>query len=177
MTGAPLLALSLALVPLLGLAACTPRPDDAAAPGPSPGEAPPAAGTAAPSTPATEPPTPAEPAGTTGESETPTLVRVDRIDVAVLKSFPVQIHANLDGHLSDGCVEVGEPEVRREGNTFTITLPASRPPGRMCAQVLVPFGRSVPLPVRDLPKGEYEIRSHGAIASFTLDRDNSFRPR
>ena len=70
-----------------------------------------------------------------------------------------------------------EPEVRREGSTFTITLPASRPPGRMCAQVLVPFQRTVPVPVRDLAKGEYGIRSHGASASFTLDRDNSFNPR
>lgn len=166
MTGAPLLALSLALVPLLGLAACTPRPDDPAAPGAAPGEAPPAEGTAAPYVP---------PASE--EAEAPTLVRVDGIVVAVLKSFPVQIHANLSGHLSDACVEVGEPEVRREGSTFTITLPASRPPGRMCAQVLVPFQRTVPVPVRDLPKGEYGIRSHGASASFTLDRDNSFNPR
>ena len=181
MTSAPLLALSLAIVPLLGLAACTPRPDDPAAPGPSPGEAPAAAGTAAPSpapsVPHAAPPGSAEPGDTAGEATAPTLVRVDHIDVAVLKSFPVQIHANLGGHLSDACVEVGEPEVRREGSTFTITLPASRPPGRMCAQVLVPFQRTVPVPVRDLPKGEYGIRSHGASASFTLDRDNSFNPR
>ena len=177
MTGAPLLALSLALVPLLGLAACTPRPDDPAAPGPAPGEAPPAAGTAASSMPATSPTRGPEPGGTSEEAEAPTLVRVDHIDVAVLKSFPVQIHANLSGHLSDACVEVGEPEVRREGSAFTITLPASRPPGRMCAQVLVPFQRTVPVPVRDLPKGEYGIRSHGASASFTLARDNSFNPR
>ena len=148
MTGPRLLALSLALGPLLGLAACTPRPDDPAAPG-----------------------------GTAGEAETPTLVRVERIDVAVLKSFPVQIHANLSGHLSDGCVELAEAEVRREGSTFTIALPASRPAGRMCAQALMPFQRTVPVPVRDLPKGRYEILSHGASASFTLDRDNSFNPR
>ena len=177
MTGAPLLALSLTLVPLLGLAACTSRPDDPAAPGPSPGEAPAAEGAAAPSVPPTDPTGAAEPGGTAEEAAAPTLVRVDRIVVAVLKSFPVQIHANLSGHLSDACVEVGEPEVRREGSTFTIVLPASRPPGRMCAQVLVPFQRAVRVPVRDLPKGEYGIRSHGASASFTLDRDNSFNPR
>ena len=73
--------------------------------------------------------------------------------------------------------ELGEAEVRREGATFTITLPASRPPDRMCAQVLVPFARTVPLPVRDLPAGEYRIESHGAAATFSLARDNSFDPR
>jgi hypothetical protein len=175
---APPLALALAMALLGGLGACTPRPDEPAAPGA--GTAP-AAGpaTQAPATGAPPDPSPAaggSEAGGGGETEEPVLVRVDRMTVAMLKSFPVQVHANLEGHLSDACVEAGEAEVRRDGNTFTITIPASRPPGRMCAQVLVPFLRTVPLPVRDLPAGKYRIQAHGANASFTLDRDNSFNP-
>jgi inhibitor of cysteine peptidase len=173
--GIPLLALALALAPAAGLAACTPRPDDPAPPPASsaPG-APPAAATSSTGE------TGGEVEGTGEESEAeeePMLVRIEGIDVAVLKSFPVQIHAVLRGHLSDPCVEAGEALVSRDGNTFTVTIPAERPPGRMCAQVLVPFERSVPLPVRDLPKGEYRIEAHGASATFTLDRDNSFNPR
>jgi inhibitor of cysteine peptidase len=171
--GIPLLALALVLAPA-GLAACTPRPDEPAPPASSASGAPPAAATASTGEAGGE----VEGSGEESEAEEePVLVRIEGIDVAVLKSFPVQIHAVLRGYLSDPCVEAGEALVSRDGNTFTVTIPAERPPGRMCAQVLVPFERSVPLPVRDLPKGEYRIEAHGASATFTLDRDNSFNPR
>ena len=179
--GASLLALVLVLGPAAGLAACTPRPDEPGAPPASAASgssgaaaAPAAAGPAASASPQAGE---VEGTGEPSAEEEPVLVHIERIDVAVLKSFPVQIHAVLRGNLSDACVEAGEALVSREGSTFTVTIPAERPPGRMCAQVLVPFERSVPLPVRDLPKGEYRILAHGASGTFTLDRDNSFNPR
>ena len=43
----------------------------------------------------------------------------------------------------------------------------------MCAQMLVPFRRGVPLDVLGLHRGTYAVEAHGRRASFTLYQDNA----
>jgi hypothetical protein len=172
--------LAAALAVSLAAMACTPRgergaggaPTASRTPAPVASPAPtPAAGHPRSTPPASRPaPQPApggEPAG-----GGPTYVYLNRIEANVLESSPVQVRAELLGHLSDPCVELGEAVVRRVDNTFAVELPASRDPAAICAQMVVPFRRSVALEVRGLPRGTYRIEALGKAATFTLYRDN-----
>jgi hypothetical protein len=97
---------------------------------------------------------------------------VDSFDVLILESFPVQINVLVHGNLPDGCTEIAEPTVEREGNTFTVTLPTRRPAEAMCTQALVAYDYTVPLDVHGLPAGDYSVVVNGISGSFNLAVDN-----
>jgi inhibitor of cysteine peptidase len=100
---------------------------------------------------------------------------VESVDVMLLESFPLQVRVGVAGQLSDPCTALGEPRVSRDGTTFRVALPTTREPGRVCAQVLVPFETTVRLDVQGLPKGTYTVDVEGTTASFTFERDNELR--
>ncbi len=116
-------------------------------------------------------------AGTTVGTSQPAGGRafVESVDVMLLESFPLQVRVGVAGQLSDPCTTLGEPRVRRDGDTFRVELPTTRDPAKVCAQVLVPFETTVPLDVHGLPKGTYTVDVEGTTASFTFDRDNALR--
>ncbi|MGH2541439.1 MAG: hypothetical protein ACRDIB_01495 [Ardenticatenaceae bacterium] len=117
-------------------------------------------------------PTPTQPPPPSGEIETG-VAMVESVDVLILESFPVQIHANVRGNLPDTCTQLGEPEQMRDDNTFTVTLPTLREAGISCAEALTPFETTIPLDVADLPAGEYIVDVNGVTGSFTLQMDNT----
>jgi hypothetical protein len=98
---------------------------------------------------------------------------VDDVDVLILESFPVQLRAVVSGHKSVPCVELEEPAVIRDGNTFTIVL-AETPldPLILCAQVLAPFEVTVALDATGLEAGTYTVVANGVETTFTLAVDN-----
>jgi hypothetical protein len=166
----PLFAL-LALLALF-VAACTGSPRF------EPGAAPlePTA-TAAPDRPvSSEDPTP-EP-GPTPDMEKVIVgeAMVEQVDVLILESFPVQIHALVTGYLGDGCTEVGEIRQWREGNTLYVTIGTVRPADAICTLALVGLETTVPLDVRGLPAGTYTVDVHGVTISFELNVDNVMAP-
>ncbi len=97
----------------------------------------------------------------------PELLMVERVDVQVLESFPVQVQAVVHGSLSDSCTEIGEISQTREGNTVTVTIGANRPADAICAQVLEPFEQVIPLDGL-FPPGTYVVRVNGVETSFTV---------
>lgn len=97
---------------------------------------------------------------------------VDGVDVLILESFPVQVRVLVRGNLNDGCTELGEARVAREGSTFVVTLPTTREAAAMCTQALVPFEIGIPLDVLGLEAGTYTVDVNGTMASFVLDVDN-----
>lgn len=98
---------------------------------------------------------------------------VESLEVLILESFPVQVHAVVSGYLSDGCLSLAEITAERKGETFTVTLTTTRPAGEVaCTQVIVPFEETIPLDVYGLDAGKYYVVAQEQTATFTLDVDN-----
>jgi hypothetical protein len=104
------------------------------------------------------------------------VVVVKSIDIQILESFPLQVHAVVRGDLPDaGCTTIASVEQVREGNTFILTLVTTTDPLALCAQALTPFEEVVALDVRDLPAGTYTVRAGGIEQTFEFTVDNSLQ--
>ncbi|MBA1342157.1 MAG: hypothetical protein C5S52_00965 [ANME-2 cluster archaeon] len=102
------------------------------------------------------------------------LASVNDIEILLLESFPVQIHAVARGEHPDSCTKVDEVAARREGDTFFVTITTSRPADAMCAQVMTPFEEVVALDVVGLKAGVYTVDVNGVRDTFELQMDNIF---
>jgi inhibitor of cysteine peptidase len=98
--------------------------------------------------------------------------QVTSIDLLLLESFPVQVHAAVKGDFPDACTAIGTATQRREGNTIYVELMTTRPADMACAQVITPFEHNVPLDVAGLPAGTYTVDVNGVTGTFKLDVDN-----
>jgi hypothetical protein len=109
-------------------------------------------------------------------SESPTAVSVavvKSIDILLLESFPLQVHAVIRGDLPDaGCTTIASVEQVREGNTFNLTLVTTTDLLALCAQALTPFEEVVPLDVYGLPAGIYTVQAGGVQTTFEFTVDN-----
>jgi inhibitor of cysteine peptidase len=97
---------------------------------------------------------------------------VESVELLILESFPVQVHAVVKGHLADGCTSIGEVEQTRKDNVITITVSTVRPAEAMCTMALIPFETTVPLEVEGLTAGEYTVQVNETSETFKLDVDN-----
>ncbi len=109
---------------------------------------------------------------TTGTDEYNKGVFVDTVDVMIMESFPVQAQALVRGNLADGCTVIADTAVRRDGMMLYVDIRTTRQ-SEMCTQVLVPFERSVTLPVAGLAAGTYTVSVAGISKSFTLAMNNT----
>ena len=116
-------------------------------------------------------PTP-QPTPTTGGNTVAQLAQVKSVDLRMLESFPVQVHAAVKGDFPDACTSIGTANQRREGKTFYVELMTTRPADMACAQVITPFEHTVALDVVGLPAGTYTVNVNGVTNTFTLDADN-----
>jgi hypothetical protein len=101
------------------------------------------------------------------------LAMVNDVTLVIEESFPVQVSAEVSGDLSVACVDLEEPGVIRDGNTFTVVL-AETPldPLILCAQALAGYEISIPLDVRGLQAGQYIVDVNGVETILVLDADN-----
>jgi inhibitor of cysteine peptidase len=99
---------------------------------------------------------------------------VEELDIRILESFPVQVHAVARGNLPDGCTLINEnaTTIQREGNTFNVYLETIRPRDAMCTEALVPFEHTIPLDVYGLERGTYTVNVNGVEETFELTTDN-----
>lgn len=102
------------------------------------------------------------------------LANVNDIEILLLESFPVRIHAVARGEHPDSCTKVDKVETRREGDTFFVTITTSRPADAMCAQVMTPYEEVVALDVVGLKAGVYTVDVNGVRDTFELQTDNIF---
>ncbi|MDY6846223.1 MAG: hypothetical protein SVP52_03710 [Chloroflexota bacterium] len=99
--------------------------------------------------------------------------RVESLDVILLESFPVQAQAIVSGTLPDGCSELHEISVERQGLNFNLTLTTRHLTGDVaCTEALVPFEETVDLDIRGLEAGTYTVVVQDKQAAFTLDVNN-----
>ena len=98
---------------------------------------------------------------------------IDRVDVLLMESFPLQARAVITGNFPDGCTELAAITVDRQGNEFVLTVQTRRPTGDIaCTEALVPFEESVELDILGLEAGTYTVIAQDQQESFTLDVDN-----
>lgn len=109
-------------------------------------------------------------------TEVPTAVSlavVKSIEILLLESFPLQVHAVIRGDLPDaGCTKIASVDQVREGNTFRLTLVTTTDPLALCAQALTPFEEVVALDVYGLPADTYTVQAGDVQQTFTFDVDN-----
>ncbi len=100
---------------------------------------------------------------------------IDRVRVLVTGAAEEsdRIIVLAEGYLPDGCTELYDVEVEREGTTFHVGMITRRPKDRVCIEVAIPFRERVPLNVLDLPEGKYLVRvNEGAMGTFTIGVDH-----
>jgi inhibitor of cysteine peptidase len=114
------------------------------------------------------------PGGGPGPTSVPDEVLVERIDILLLESFPLQVHVAVFGTLPDACSLIDEVEQVRDGNTFRVTMTLARRANARCAPNPTPFEHTVPLDVLGLEAGTYIVDVHGVRGSFELQVENIF---
>jgi thiol-disulfide isomerase/thioredoxin len=97
---------------------------------------------------------------------------VKALEILILESFPVQVHAMVRGDLPDACTKVGDIMKSRSGNTFTVRVATTRPADALCAQVITRFEESIPLDVIGMKAGTYTVDVNGVRNTFELAVDN-----
>lgn len=100
------------------------------------------------------------------------LANVEELDLLILESFPVQVHAVISGILPDGCTTLDEISASRDGNRFSILLVTAHDASAPCTEAEVPFEETVVLDVLDLAAGTYQVDANGVTDSFELQIDN-----
>jgi inhibitor of cysteine peptidase len=114
--------------------------------------------------------------GRRGPAPTPTPTvnasLVESVDILILESFPVQVHAVVRGNLPDGCTEIDEITQTRDDNQFELHIRTIRPTDTGCTLALAPFEEVVPLDVVGLKAGIYLVTVDGVTNSFELSTDN-----
>ncbi|MCP4415911.1 MAG: hypothetical protein GY805_04765 [Chloroflexi bacterium] len=98
--------------------------------------------------------------------------QVNSIAIAILESFPVQVHVSVTGFLGDGCTTLADITMTKTGNTFFIDISKQRPADMICTQQLTTFEELIALDVNGLLAGTYTVDVNGVSDSFTLDMDN-----
>jgi inhibitor of cysteine peptidase len=97
---------------------------------------------------------------------------VETIQIILLESFPIQVQVVAQGYLPDSCTEINKIQTEMEGKNFKINISTKRPRDAICAQVIVPFNRTIPLDVLGLKAGNYTVTVNGVKKSFELAVDN-----
>jgi hypothetical protein len=110
---------------------------------------------------------------------------VQKVEVIVTETFPVQVFLKVGGFLKDITFRVGKITQRLKGNHFEIFMYSEdRTPESNDTTLIIPgFEEVIPLSVYDLSAGTYEYSLNGVFPSyddpaltgtFVLTRDNRF---
>jgi inhibitor of cysteine peptidase len=99
---------------------------------------------------------------------------VESIEILILESFPVQVHALVKGNMPDTCTEIDQINRHSdlENNTFWVEITTVRPTNVECTTEVVPFEEIIALDVYGLPAGVYTVDVNDVTDTFTLDMDN-----
>lgn len=106
------------------------------------------------------------------------LALIEKVDVVKTDSFPTQVFLRVSGGFS-ACnnATLGQINQRLENNRFDVEISynslVSDPPV-ICAQVMVNFIKTIPLPVYGLGAGTYSYNVNGTTGTFTLAADNKY---
>ncbi len=93
-------------------------------------------------------------------------LQIEQIDVLVAESYPPQVSVTVAGVIPDSCTKPRDPQVSRDGSTFTITILGERPADMACAQVISTYQQTIPLGT--VQPGNYQVIVNGVRKDFTV---------
>ncbi len=113
----------------------------------------------------------------TSDGQSPTQIsistaQVEKIDIIILESFPVQVNVIAQGFLPDGCTKIDEIVQERVENLFEVTITTVRDTEAICTLAIVTFEETVPLDVLNLEAGIYTVFVNEVSGTFELEVDN-----
>ncbi len=94
-------------------------------------------------------------------------LQIQTVDALVAESAPPQISVRVTGIIPDSCTKARDPETRRDGSTFTITIIGERPTGMACAQIVSPYEQTIRLGTLD--PGSYTVIVNGVRKDFQIN--------
>ena len=97
--------------------------------------------------------------------------RVQRVEVLLLESFPVQVQVVAHGVLPSSCDSLAGSNIERNGNRFEVSLWQESILGP-CLPVTEAFETVINLDAWGLAAGDYVIDVNGVEGRFTLSVDN-----
>lgn len=96
------------------------------------------------------------------------LAGVERFDIVMLETEPVQVRVVVYGWMSDPCTTIRNFEQTREGKLIELRIITTRPSDVICTQMIKRFRETFPLETADLPPGTYTLDISGKTQEFTL---------
>jgi glutamine amidotransferase-like uncharacterized protein len=102
-------------------------------------------------------------------------ITVEAVELEILESFPVQVHARVKGKMPNGCTGVEYIQsTDLASNRVIIEVTTNCPLDNAQGASGTPFTEIIPLDLEGLPAGIYNVAVNGTSATFTLDVDNVF---
>ncbi len=93
-------------------------------------------------------------------------VNINRVDVRLAESHPVQVYVEIAGYLPDPCWNAQEPVVEQDGQRFEIEIVAERKADEVCPQVIEDYETVVELGTAD--PGDYVVSVNGVEQEFEV---------
>jgi len=98
-------------------------------------------------------------------------VEVTNVEIITVGSNPAKYFADVSGLLPDGCSQIGENVQEVNNNTIEVTLYSIQPDDECSFLNPTPFKERVPLDVRAIPAGTYNVEVNGVIARGSLTKE------
>lgn len=95
-------------------------------------------------------------------------VTVSELSVVNGVGSPLPIHIVLTAELPRTCGQLGEMQIKRDGNTIFVRLIAEIPAQTECNNDKLPMHVEIPMNIAGLPEGTYEVNVNGTVTSFDL---------
>lgn len=96
------------------------------------------------------------------------LAPIDRLDVRVAESFPVQVFVDLTSGLPGGCARFDHYTVARSGAVITITAWNTMPTAAVACTAIYGYVLQTIALGSDFPAGQYTVRANDVTTSFTV---------
>ncbi|MBI9045286.1 MAG: hypothetical protein JEZ06_12425 [Anaerolineaceae bacterium] len=97
---------------------------------------------------------------------------VEHVELIMLESFPLQVHAIIRGALPNGCTFIVDTSQEKQDNNIVLHIFTQTDSRTLCTEAEVPFEQIIPLDVNGLPAGNYQVVLNDKITSFTFHQDN-----
>ena len=95
-------------------------------------------------------------------------IQIDKVEVQITESQPVQVSAHVTGVIGDGCSSAMPVEQQRDGNTITLTINRQRPADAICTQIAKIYDETIRLQ-GDFPAGDYTLKVNTVTQTFTVN--------
>lgn len=95
-------------------------------------------------------------------------VTVSDVSIVAGAGSPIPVHAVVLAELPKSCGQLGEVQLKRDGNTFFVRLISELPAQTECNNDPLKIRLELPLNIVNLPEGTYEVNINGTVTTFDI---------